>query len=149
VRDCLGGNLGQPGCRPPTGRRCRPCRDDSAKGARDTVALVVGHDQQHVGRAIWRWRRKILFINSGSRAERTRRRERVGIALSFCAIFPLSLNFGFAPNPSVDDSKYLTLAGSAIGNSDGAYSVHFLSVFRSAMCGNVRGFERQFQRLDA
>ena len=28
--------------------------DDTAKGARDAVALVVGHDQQHVGRALRR-----------------------------------------------------------------------------------------------
>src|SRR6184192_2265497 len=29
-------------------------RDDAAKGAGDAVALIVGHDQQHVGRALGR-----------------------------------------------------------------------------------------------
>ena len=29
-------------------------RDDAAKGARHAVALVVGHDEQHVGRALGR-----------------------------------------------------------------------------------------------
>ena len=29
-------------------------RDDAAKGAADAVALIVGHDQQHVGRALGR-----------------------------------------------------------------------------------------------
>ena len=29
-------------------------RDDAAKGTRHAVPLVVGHDQQHVRRALWR-----------------------------------------------------------------------------------------------
>ena len=35
----------------------RRCRDDAAKGARDAVALVVGHDEQHVRRAFGRHHR--------------------------------------------------------------------------------------------
>ena len=32
----------------------RRCRDDTAEGARHAVALIVGHDEQHVRRALGR-----------------------------------------------------------------------------------------------
>ena len=47
--------VAQPRLRDPVQRRRR---DDTAEGARDAVALVVGHDQQHVGRALGRHHRR-------------------------------------------------------------------------------------------
>ena len=43
--------VAQPRLRDPVQRRRR---DDASKGAVDAIALVVGHDEQHVGRALGR-----------------------------------------------------------------------------------------------
>src|SRR5216683_2286073 len=56
-------------------------RNDAAEGARDSVALVVGHDEEDVGCALWRYdsrrpvwlRIQIAFLDRAAERQRRRR----------------------------------------------------------------------------